>query len=223
MSKLQQIAIDGPAGAGKSTIARLLARQLGYLYVDTGAMYRAVTLKVLKQGLDPGDEKEIADMLTETEVDLIPATEGLRVILDGEDVSDAIRTPQVSQAVSQVARIPAVREKLTIWQRALGEKWPVVMDGRDIGTVVLPEAEHKFFLTASLEERARRRYLELKSKGYTQSFESLLEEMALRDKMDSGREIAPLKPAEDAQIIDTTGMTIEEVVNELLKRLGGNT
>lgn len=222
MKRKTQIAIDGPAGAGKSTIARQVARQLGYLYVDTGAMYRAITWKVLKLGLDPTDENGIISILPDTEIDLVPEADALRIILDGEDVSEAIRTPQVNQAVSLVSRIPAVRDKLTEWQRALGEKRPVVMDGRDIGTVVLPEAQHKFFLTASLEERARRRYLELVQKGFSINFEDLLADMARRDEIDSNREIAPLKPAPDASIIDTTGLTVEEVVAEILGRLGGD-
>lgn len=208
-----RIAIDGPAAAGKSTIAKLVAKQLGYTYVDTGAMYRAVTYKILQHGIALDDEKAIKDLAAHTEIYLQPAENGQRVILDGEEVTEALRSHEVTASVSAIAALPSVRELLTAKQKQLAEQSPVVMDGRDIGTSVLPHAELKIFMTASVEERAERRLLEEQSRGIASDYETLKKEISERDKADSERKISPLKKAENAIEIDTTGKTIEEVTN----------
>lgn len=216
-----RIAIDGPAGAGKSTVARLVARRLGYLYLDTGAMYRALTLKALERRLDLEDGAALAALAAETDLRL--GGEGpdgqTEVLLDGRDVTPAVRTPEVNRSVSLVARQPAVREALVALQRRLAEAGSVVMDGRDIGTVVLPSAEHKFFLTASLAERARRRCADLEAQGFTGSLASVEEEVARRDRLDSERAASPLRRASDAEEIDTTQLSVEEVVQYILRRV----
>jgi cytidylate kinase len=218
-----RIAIDGPAGAGKSTVARLVARRLGYLYIDTGAMYRALTLKAQEAGVDLEDPVALGELAGRTEVCL--AGEGpdgqARVFLDGREVSTAIRSPEVSRGVSLVARVPEVRTALVAMQRRLAEAGGVVMDGRDIGTVVLPQAEHKFFLTASLTERARRRSADLMAQGYAGDVTQVAEEVARRDRLDSERQVSPLRQAEDAEPIDTTALTADQVVERILARLGG--
>ncbi len=216
------IAIDGPAGAGKSTVAKLVAKKLGFLYIDTGAMYRALTLKALEVGIDLSNVKELADLAVKTTVYLKESTEGLKVFLDERDVSLDIRSPLVSQNVSQVAKVLEVREKMVSLQREMASQGDVVMDGRDIGTFVLPDAHLKFFLTATLEERANRRYMELKGQGYSVDFEELVKDIANRDKLDEEREIAPLIQAEDATLIDTTGLTIEGVADLIISHTGGD-
>lgn len=210
------VALDGPAGAGKSTIARLTARALGYIYVDTGAMYRAITWKMLQNRLDPEETGEIARLAENTRIELIPGQDGQRVLADGEDVTEALRTPEVNSNVSKVSQIPRVRELLVAKQKQMAENKGVVMDGRDIGTHVLPNAEVKIFLTASVKERAERRYRELMSSGQKISLEQLEKDIALRDKMDTEREISPLKQAPDAVLIDSTDMSIPEVVEAIL-------
>ncbi len=212
-----KIAIDGPAGAGKSTIAKMVARELGIVYVDTGAMYRAIGLAALRKGIDPGKEAiKVEKLLPEIVVDIAYREMGQTVYLDGEDVSVEIRLPEVSVAASDASKIPAVRAKLLELQRGLAEKTDVIMDGRDIGTVVLPDAELKIFLTASVEERAMRRFKELIEKGVECEFDDVKADMAYRDKNDSEREIAPLKPADDAVYVDTTGNDLEESVNIIM-------
>ncbi len=206
------IAIDGPSGAGKSTISRAVAERLRFVYVDTGAMYRAVGLAVLNAGLDTKDAERIKAMLGEVKVNIKYDNGGQRVILNGTDVTDKIRTPEVSVAASDVSAIPAVRLKLVEFQRALAESENVIMDGRDIGTYVLPNAQIKIFLTASNEERARRRFDELFAKGVKTDLKSVREDMEYRDKNDSSREFAPLKPAEDSITVDTTGNTLEQSI-----------
>lgn len=209
------IAIDGPAGAGKSSIARAASERLGFLYVDTGALYRTVALGALKQGLTPEDTEEIIALLPELDVALKFVDGEQRVFLNGEDVSEDIRLPEVSGAASTVSAIPKVREFLFDLQQDLARKNDVLMDGRDIGTVVLPDAQLKIFLTATPEERARRRYEQLKEKeGIT--YEDVLKDLNQRDYNDSHRAIAPLKQAEDAVLLDTTNMSFEEVVEAIL-------
>lgn len=207
------IAIDGPAGAGKSTISRAVAERLEFVYIDTGAMYRAVGLAALNNGFDTKCAEQIVPMLDTTEVDIRHEASGQRVFLNGEDVTGKIRTPEVSVAASDVSAIPQVRVKLVELQRALAASRSVVMDGRDIGTYVLPNAEIKIFLTASPEERARRRFEELVQKGVKTDLESVRQDMDYRDKNDSSREFAPLRPAEDSVTFDTTGNTQEQSID----------
>ena len=205
----QIIAVDGPAGAGKSTVSKIVAARLGYTYIDTGAMYRAVALKVLQSG-EPLSESLVGN------VD-IRLDEAARVFLDGREVTKEIRTPEVSRGASDVAKVGYVRRKLTQLQRDMASHGKVIMDGRDIGTQVLPNADLKIFLTASVEERARRRLDELTAKGLQADFANVVKEISLRDKQDSEREIAPLAQAEDAVLLDSTSLTIEQVVAEILR------
>ena len=207
------IAVDGPAGAGKSTVSKIVAKKLSYTYIDTGAMYRAVGLKVLIRGGN-FDENFIVDAARDIDIKLDAAG---KVFLDGADVTQKIRTPEVGKAASDVAKIGFVRQKLTQLQREMAAQSSVVMDGRDIGTQVLPNADLKIFLTASVDERARRRFTELKAKGHAAEFDTIREEIILRDKQDSQREIAPLKQADDAILLDTTHLTIDEVVAKILE------
>ena len=210
------IAIDGPAGAGKSTVSKIAAAKLGYTYIDTGAMYRAVACKVLKTN-ETVTENLIVTIAKDIDVDLRYEDGITKVFVDGLEVTGEIRTPEVSRLVSQVAKIGFVREKLTELQRKMATRGGVIMDGRDIGTTVLPNADVKIYLTASIEERARRRFEELKEKGYNSDFNEIAKEIALRDKQDMEREISPLVKADDAILLDTSDMNIDEVVNEILK------
>ena len=212
LGKRLVIAIDGPAGSGKSTTARLVARALGYLHVDTGAMYRAVTLKILRSGIRTDDSAAIARLLDETRVELKKAGDGLQVLLDGDDVSGEIRTPEVSRATSAVSRIREVRTVMVREQRTLGVNGGIVLEGRDIGTVVFPDADLKVFLVATPEERARRRLEELRTQGVQADQQSILADLRERDRQDSTRTESPLRRAEDAVEIDTTGLTIEQQV-----------
>lgn len=205
------IAIDGPAGAGKSTVARAVAQRLGYLYIDSGAMYRAVTLYCLQKGIDIDDEEAVGRAAREVDVRLEPSPEGLRVFLNGVDVTCEIRRPEVGERVSQVARWGKVRSALVGLQRAMSAGGGVVMDGRDIGTVVLPSADVKVFLTATPEERARRRHQELLERGENVTYAEVYESIRTRDWVDSSRQHSPLRKAPDAVEIDTTGKSIEEV------------
>ena len=202
------IAVDGPAGAGKSTVSKIVAARLGYTYIDTGAMYRAVALKVLQSG------KPAEVVIQDIDIKLDDAA---RIFLDGREVTKEIRTPEVSRGASDVAKFGFVRQKLTELQRAMAIQGKVIMDGRDIGTQVLPNADLKIFLTATVEERARRRFEELKAKGLAVDFAQVVKEISLRDKQDSEREIAPLAKAEDAILLDSTSLTIEQVVQEVLR------
>ncbi|MDM5338775.1 (d)CMP kinase [Fictibacillus enclensis] len=216
MNKKLKIAIDGPAGAGKSTVAKLVADQLSYIYIDTGAMYRALTYKALKTSSNLHDGSVLQSLLKETEIELEITDAGQAVILDGKNVSEEIRSTEVTNNVSFVATPQKVREEMVRRQQRLAAQGGVVMDGRDIGTHVMPDAELKVFLVASVEERAKRRYEENRNKGYETSLEQLKEEISLRDKRDSEREFAPLKKADDAIELDTTSMSIQDVVNEIL-------
>lgn len=209
------VAVDGPAGAGKSTVSKIVAQKLGYTYIDTGAMYRAVAYKVLRQG-KPVTEQLITDIVRDIDIDLQYVDGVTKVFVDGEEITGEIRTPEVSSIASKVATIGFVREKLTELQRKMATRGGVIMDGRDIATHVLPNADVKIFLTASIEERARRRYDELKAKGYDINLDEVAKEIALRDKQDTEREIAPLIKAEDAVLLDTTNKNIDEVVDDIL-------
>lgn len=203
------IAVDGPAGAGKSTVSKLCAARLGYTYIDTGAMYRAVALKVIQSGKNL-DENLIKDIE-------ITLDESGKVFLDKIDVTKEIRTPEVSRGASDVAKFGFVRKKLTELQREMAKRGKVIMDGRDIGTQVLPNADLKIFLTASVDERAKRRFEELKAKNFPANLDTIKNEIILRDKQDSEREIAPLAQADDAILLDSTNLTIEQVVNKILE------
>ncbi|MFT9847540.1 (d)CMP kinase [Aneurinibacillus sp. REN35] len=211
-----KIAIDGPAGAGKSTVAQRVAKRLGVLYVDTGAMYRAVTLTALRQSCPLEDEQGLRALLDSMELTLTISNGTQHVYVDGEDVTEAIRSLEVTRRVSTVAALPLVREKLVEMQRMIASRQDVVMDGRDIGTSVLPDAELKIFLTASIEERARRRLQELERKGMKADYAQLLHDIEERDRKDSERKMAPLKQAEDAVRVDTTGLSIDEVVDRII-------
>lgn len=204
------VAIDGPAGAGKSTVAKAAAKKLGFIYVDTGALYRAIALNAVRNGVIE-DEEKIVQLLDDTDVQLAFDDNGAQcVILNGEDVSSLIRTPEISMGASNVSKIPQVRAFLLGLQREIAKNNNVIMDGRDIGSVVLPNADKKIFLTASPECRAKRRYDELVLKGEKVTYEEVLEDVNKRDYQDSHREIAPMKPTDDAVIADNTGMTVEE-------------
>ena len=205
------IAIDGPAGAGKSTIARLTAKKLGYLYVDTGALYRTVGYAARLRGIDPADPEQVAAMLKEIAVDLDFDSDGAqRTLLNGKDVSGQIRSPEMSRYASLVSAHKAVREYLLWLQRKLAHEHNVIMDGRDIGTTVLPDADLKIYLTATPEDRARRRFDEYLSKGVSVDYDQLLNDIKQRDYDDSHREVSPLRRAEDAKLVDTSGNTLEE-------------
>lgn len=211
------VAIDGPAGAGKSSVAKAAAQALGFVYVDTGALYRTVALYLLRHGIDPRDAGAIEPELSKIQVDLTHTPEGQKMFLCGEDVTGLIRTPEVSMAASHCSALPAVRAFLLDLQRDLARRNDVLMDGRDIGSVVLPDAQLKVFLTASPEERARRRVLQLEESGAPADFDVILREIQQRDYQDSHREAAPLKQAEDAVLLDTTHIGFEEAVNTLLR------
>ncbi len=216
MNKKISIAIDGPAAAGKSTIAKMIAKTLNYIYVDTGAMYRALTYKALHQKVSLIDEQALYDLLMETDIELKPSENGQLVFVDHQNVTAEIRNNEVTSSVSEVAKHRLIREEMVRRQQLFAKNGGVVMDGRDIGTHVLPNAEIKIFMIASVEERAERRHQENLQKGFPSDIEQLKEEIALRDKQDSEREVAPLKKAEDAIEIDTTSLTINQVVDKIM-------
>ena len=220
MSKPRTIAIDGPAGAGKSTIGALVAERLGHLFLDTGAMYRAIALASTRRGVDPDDADNLAHLARELRIAIGPPTvqdgRAYTVLLDGADVTWAIRAADVDRIVSQIARVPAVRETMVEQQRALALRGRIVMVGRDIGTVVLPDAERKIFLTASAAERARRREEELAARGQARPRQELLAEILRRDELDSRRAVAPLRAASDALVVETDGLTVREALDRVL-------
>ena len=216
MSNQFSIAIDGPVGAGKSTIAKLVAKKLNIIYIDTGAMYRAVGLYVIRCGLDVKNPDEVKSVLDEINLDVRLASDGQTIFLNGEDVTSLIRTPEISMAASAVSAVPEVRSKLVEMQREMANSKSVVMDGRDIGTVVLPNATTKIFLTASLDTRADRRYKELIKKGQKVTLDDVKNDIVLRDNNDMSRATSPLKQAEDAILLDSTGKTLDEVVLEVI-------
>lgn len=215
------IAIDGPAGAGKSTVARAVAQKLGILYLDTGAMYRAMALKAAREGIDPNDKERVLPLLERTGIYAKNIGGTQHTYLDGEDVSGLIRTPEISRGASDISAIPEVRIKLAQIQRDIAHTSDVVMDGREIGSYVIPECENKFYVTASVDERARRRLLELKAKGGDKGMtvEEMAKDIAERDYNDSHRAFAPLLRLPEAVLIDTTDLTIDEAVNAVLKNL----
>jgi cytidylate kinase len=215
-----KIAIDGPAGAGKSTLARALAGKLGFLYIDTGAMYRALTWKALQQGIDVNDPVSIYSLASSFDIYFEKQADIQRLICDGEDITELIRSPQVSAEVSKVAAHPQVREIMVRKQQLMARTGNVVMDGRDIGEQVLPDARFKFFVTADLAERAQRRVLEMESKGYEVNKDSIIQDMRNRDQMDSEREIGALKILPDAIVIDTTLRSANEVLAQILSIIG---
>jgi CMP/dCMP kinase len=214
------IAIDGPSGAGKGTAARALARRLGYLYIDTGAMYRAVAWRALQAGVPLDDAAALGEIAASARVELGGDAGAPRVVIDGTDITDHIRTPQVSQAASKVSAIPAVRRALVARQQEMGRAGDVVMEGRDIGTAVFPDAEIKFYLDASVEERSRRRHEEDCQRGNAaKSLAETMAEVVERDRRDSTREDSPLVRADDAILIDSSGLTVEQVVEQMLQRV----
>lgn len=219
MTKTLQIAIDGPAGAGKSSVAKVLAKRLNCIYLDTGAMYRAVTWLAMQRQVAPDDLEGIAALLETLCLEFKEEQGVQHLYCNGVDVTEAIRTPEISARVSAVAMIPLVRETLVAQQQHIAANNDVLMDGRDIGTTVLPNAQYKFFLTASLEERARRRYCELQEKGMTADFEQIQREIALRDEKDSQREVSPLVQAPDAERIDTSNLSFDAVVEKLFHKI----
>ncbi len=227
VKKKNIVTIDGPSGAGKSTISKMLAAKLHYTYLDTGAMYRVVGLLVERSGLDLEAEntgKKLKQLLDTLDITLASGEEGqeTRAFLNNEDVSDAIRTPEMAMVASRVSAAPEVRKKLTEMQRAMGNKNAIVAEGRDMGTVVFPDAKHKFFLDATPEERARRRHTQFLQNNQQVEFEEILAQIQKRDRDDSSRSLAPLKPAEDAVVIDSSEMNIEEVVSFMLKTVHQN-
>ena len=218
------IAIDGPSGAGKSTISRAAAKLFGFIYVDTGAIYRTIGLAAKLRGIDVSDNDTVISMLSELRIELRYNDSGEQcMLLDGADVSRDIRLPEVSMLASKVSAIPEVREYLVDMQRKMAELHDVIMDGRDIGTVILPNADLKIFLTAGAEDRARRRYEELLQKGVETSFESVLDDLIKRDEQDTMRAAAPLKAADDAVILDTSGNTLEKSVSEVCRLISSKT
>lgn len=216
----KQIAIDGPAGAGKSTAAKLVAAKLGYLYIDTGAMYRAIALLAIRNNIKTDDDAQLEQLARQADLQLLPDENGCRVMLAGEDVSQQIRQPEVGNAASPVSAVAGVREELVRRQQQMAASFSVVMDGRDIGTVVLPQAECKIFLTASADIRAKRRTQELAEKGIERSFADVKAEMLERDHRDSNREHSPLRQAEDAHLVDNSNMTIDQVVQTIVDLAG---
>jgi CMP/dCMP kinase len=213
------IAIDGPSGAGKSTLAKRLANHLGFMYLDTGAMYRALALKVLRERIDIDDENAVAELVGRTAIDVIERGGGLEVSLDGEEVSGLIRTPEVSQMASKASALNVVRRWMLDLQRALGRRGNVVAEGRDIGTVVFPDAEVKIYLNASAQERARRRVEELRAAGREVGFDETLRDIEERDKRDSQRDLAPLRKADDAVVIDSSALDAESVAQRAMQEI----
>jgi cytidylate kinase len=218
MSRIN-IAIDGPAGAGKSTLAKTIAQELGIFYLDTGAMYRAAAYKALKDGVDINDTEQVSEFAKRLDLHTGYKNGQQVVLIDGENVMPFIRSPEVSKAASDISAYPCIRLKLVEMQREVADEYDVVLDGRDIGTFVLPNAKYKFFITADVNERARRRFLELGSKGVKIDYSDVYDDMKARDTNDSNRSFAPLRQAEDAELIDTTHMNKNDVLDAVLSRI----
>ena len=214
------IAIDGPAGSGKSTVSKILAKRLGFKYVDTGAIYRAVTLKVIQDGLNLDDEEKICKLIDNTTIELNETNGSFSILLDGVDVTKEIRSPDVTSKIFFVSNKASIRGKLVGLQKDCAKEVDAVVEGRDIGTVIFPDAENKFFLNADVGERAKRRFSEVKDQDASAKLKDVYDNIKKRDKSDSTRKVAPLRPAEDAINIDTTNMSLEEVVDDILKKLG---
>lgn len=212
-----QIAIDGPAGAGKSTMAKILSKKLKAIYLDTGAMYRTCGLKAINSGIDTKDEKALSEMVKAININISFENNEQHIYLDGENVNGLIRTPKISVAASDVSAYKAIRLKMVEMQRDIAKANNVVMDGRDIGTYVLPDANIKFFLVANIKKRAKRRFAEMKEKGMNPDMKSIIKDMEYRDKNDSSRDFAPLKQANDALLIDTTNLNVEQVIKVMLE------
>jgi len=221
MNKKLIITIDGPAGAGKSTVSKVLARKLSYIYLDTGALYRAVAYKVLKEGLLPYDKRGLADLCSRIEIYLEDMDGSLNVFVDGKNVTKRIRSEEVGLVASTVSAVPAVRERLLSIQRDVGEKGGVVAEGRDMGTVVFPNADYKFYLDADVEERIKRRYGELLTRGNSIDYKGIAGDLVARDRQDRERDIAPLKASADAIIVDSTRMSVAEVVDRMISIIKG--
>ncbi len=219
MKRKYIIAIDGPSGAGKSTVSKKLAKKLGYLYLDSGALYRAAALYARQKGVDLEAPEKVEQLCKNLPLELHRKGDKFEIVLEGQDVSEALRAPRMGLAASKVSAYPGVRGCLLKIQRELGLKGGVVAEGRDMGTVVFPEAEFKFFLSASCEERGKRRYLELREKGFSVELDTIIREIRMRDEDDSSRELAPLKPAADAITIDCSSLSANEVVEIMLKRI----
>jgi len=213
------VTIDGPAASGKSTTARIVAQRLGWLYLDTGAMYRAMTVKVIDNNISLDDAEKIGSIAENTKIELIPSEKGTRVFVDGNEVTDRIRTPDIDKAVGPVCEVDKVRSVLVAQQRAIGAKGRVVAEGRDMGTVVFPDAKYKFYMVASLNDRALRRKKDLEKQGIDISIEELIKDIERRDKRDSSRENSPLTKAEDAVLIDTSNLNIDQQVNLVIERI----
>jgi len=213
------IAIDGPAGSGKSTVSRLIAKRLGILYLDTGAMYRAAALQAKRTGIDFTDGPGLYNMCMDLDLHFIPDNENQRILIGSEDISSDIRSPEMDMMASRISAVKEVRDAMTTLQRRIGDTGALVAEGRDMGTVVFPDADYKFYITASVPERAQRRHMERLGRGEVISIEKVEEELKKRDDQDSGRAIAPLRSADDAEIVDTTGMGIEEVIGGILKKI----
>lgn len=220
-AKKTVIAIDGPAGSGKSTVSKMVAKRLGLLYIDTGAMYRALTLKAIRSGADLEDEGGLVELSRSTDVDLGYKDGKQVVLLDGEDVAALIRTAELTNKVKYIARVPGVRHEMVLMQRRLGEKSGAVMEGRDITTVVFPDADYKFYLDADPEERARRRFKELKESGSPVTFDEIKKDVVARDESDMLRAVGALKVADDAIVIDTTDLSIDGVVDAVMDKISG--
>lgn len=216
MEKKHIVTIDGPAGAGKSTVSKILAKKLDYIYLDTGALYRALAYKTLKLGISPDDVNALGSLCSTTSVMLKNVSGRMKVYVDGEDVEDKIRTEEVGLAASKISTFAIVREKLLNLQREAGSRGGIVAEGRDMGSVVFPDANYKFYLDAGLEERTKRRYKELQEKGSQVKYELIQNDMSTRDKQDSERELAPLKAPEGSVVIDSDNLTVEQVVNLII-------
>ncbi len=217
MNKRLTIAMDGPAGSGKSTIAQRLADKLGYLYLNSGSMYRAMTLLSIRKGVSPADVPTLIELAKNCRIDF--TDNGRITLLDSEDITDALRTPEIERLIPDIAKIPEVRRKLVKQQRRIGEKGGIIIEGRDVTTVVFPDADVKFYINAPVEERARRRLAEHQGKGVETTLEQVEADIRIRDQMDRSREHSPLQTAEDAIVVNTTNMTINQVVNFVLNRV----